>query len=406
MKMLVALTFGVFMTFSMIMYITTIADFCSKASDKLCFDIDKNRILTSENTRYYVYEVERKSNSVFTESLVKNIPHTIFKIEVRNSSHENISINENSVSSTTQPNDFIYITSNLVSNLNRTNFNFTKDNNSSFKYLQRRNNLQRVCRKYYNASQILKVKKIKLDHILIDEKHKILFCYVPKVACTNWKRIFMVLTGKANNISQVINLPSYEVHAKNLFTSLQNYSAADAEKIIKNYAKFIFVRNPFERLLSAYRNKLEQHYDSSKYFQARFGRYIIRNFRKNPSNESLDKGDDVTFAEFAKYLISSDVSMYNEHWQTVTELCHPCFIDYDLIGKYETLIEDSDFVLNYFKLNFSFPGLPKPSKTASSLVKYFSTLDKDVIYKLYKIYEMDFKLFGYDLFNTLELSGG
>lgn len=404
MKMLVALTLGVFTTFSTIMYITTIADFCTKASDKLCFDVDKNSIFTSENNRYYLYEIENKSSE-----LLGNVSHVLFRLgsNLTESFHKINSTrppqaSASASSASPSPDEFFYLIQNLIRN--STKFDLTKDNN--LKYLERRRNLQRVCRGYYNSSQILKVKKNKLDHILIDEKNKVLFCYVPKVACTNWKRVFMVLTGKTDNISHVINLPSYEIHAKNLFTSLQNYSAAKAEYVINNYSKFIFVRNPFERLLSAYRNKLEQHYDSSKYFQARFGKFIIKNFRKNPTNVSLEKGDDVTFAEFAKYLISSDVSSYNEHWQTVTELCHPCYVNYDLIGKYETLTEDSDFVLNYFKLNFSFPGLPKPSRTASSLVKYFSTLDKDVIYKLYKIYELDFKLFGYDLFNTLGWSGG
>lgn len=395
---------GVFTTFSTIMYITTIADFCTKASDKLCFDVDKNSIFTSENNRYYLYEIENKSSE-----LLGNVSHVLFRLgsnltesfhKINSTRPPQASASASSVSPS--PDEFFYLIQNLIRN--STKFDLIKDNN--LKYLERRRNLQRVCRGYYNSSQILKVKKNKLDHILIDEKNKVLFCYVPKVACTNWKRVFMVLTGKTDNISHVINLPSYEIHAKNLFTSLQNYSAAKAEYVINNYSKFIFVRNPFERLLSAYRNKLEQHYDSSKYFQARFGKFIIKNFRKNPTNVSLEKGDDVTFAEFAKYLISSDVSSYNEHWQTVTELCHPCYVNYDLIGKYETLTEDSDFVLNYFKLNFSFPGLPKPSRTASSLVKYFSTLDKDVIYKLYKIYELDFKLFGYDLFNTLGWSGG
>lgn len=37
-----------------------------------------------------------------------------------------------------------------------------------------------------------------MQHMLIDPRHKILFCYVPKVGCSNWKRIFLMLTGRSH----------------------------------------------------------------------------------------------------------------------------------------------------------------------------------------------------------------
>lgn len=46
--------------------------------------------------------------------------------------------------------------------------------------------------------------------------------------------------------------------------------------MLGTYDKLIVVRHPLERLLSAYRNKLEAKYESSKYFQARFGKKIVK----------------------------------------------------------------------------------------------------------------------------------
>lgn len=58
--------------------------------------------------------------------------------------------------------------------------------------------------KIRNASQ--------LNHILVDHTHKLLYCYVPKVACTNWKRVMMVLTGQSN-ASNLMDIPANVAHA-------------------------------------------------------------------------------------------------------------------------------------------------------------------------------------------------
>lgn len=108
-----------------------------------------------------------------------------------------------------------------------------------------------------------------LDHILIDHQHKLLYCYVPKVACTNWKRVLMVLTGRSN-ASNLVDIPATLAHNVNSSLSLPELNAIDAQNCLNNYVNFLMVRHPFERLLSAYRNKFESSHPSAKYFQVRF----------------------------------------------------------------------------------------------------------------------------------------
>lgn len=266
-------------------------------------------------------------------------------------------------------------------------------------YLDRQEHLQKMCHNHIqdfkHLTNITQYREI-YDHLLVDQKHRLLYCYVPKVACTNWKRVFMILIGLANT-TDPLKIPASVAHQKDIITRLSNYSLTEINNILQTFTKFLFVRHPFERLLSAYRNKLEQHHQSSKYFQSRFGRHIVKHYRQNASNESLTRGDDVTFKEFATYLIGQE-GVLNEHWRPIYDLCHPCSINYDIIGKYETLDQDSEFILTQVgETRISFPRAPKASSTTSNLSKYFGSLQNDVIKHLYNIYVMDFRLFGYNL---------
>ncbi|KAF9804241.1 hypothetical protein SFRURICE_020669 [Spodoptera frugiperda] len=204
--------------------------------------------------------------------------------------------------------------------------------------LARQELIQETCRHFPPKHGLDELPPSQLEHILINEEHKLLYCYVPKVACTNWKRILMMLSGKWNG-TDVLSITASIAHTPGLFRDLSNVSKAERDYMLENYNKMIIVRNPFERLLSAFRNKLEGDTLSARYFQDRIGRRIIKAYRENPSNESLEYGRDVTFKEFALFLTNRSEEMAdvvnNEHWQPITNLCHPCLIKY-------TLVENTD----------------------------------------------------------------
>lgn len=79
----------------------------------------------------------------------------------------------------------------------------------------------------------------------------------------------MILSGRWNN-TDVLSVPANEVHERGLFRSLDSVNATERDNMLDTYHKMIIVRNPFERLLSAYRNKLEGESQSAKYFQVSF----------------------------------------------------------------------------------------------------------------------------------------
>lgn len=275
--------------------------------------------------------------------------------------------------------------------------------------------VERQERLQYNCEEILGYRESENEdlnpesfrNILVDEQHELLYCYVPKVACTNWKRVLMVVTGKWPG-NDPMEIPADQAHSPSTFQRLSNYTLSEIERMLATYDKLIVVRHPLERLLSAYRNKLEaKHEKSSKYFQTRFGKKIIRRYRQNATVESLKNGDDVTFREFVQFVTDdSSNETRNEHWKPIYELCHPCLVNYNLVSKYESLAEDATEVLERMGVeSINFPAKPMNSEpTAKKLEKYYSTLTYKQLRKLVDLYKLDLRLFDYSLEDVLGFS--
>ncbi|KAK2908636.1 hypothetical protein Q8A67_004473 [Cirrhinus molitorella] len=119
---------------------------------------------------------------------------------------------------------------------------------------------------------------------------------------------------------------------------------------LKNYTKFLFVRDPFVRLISAFRNKFAL---PNEDFYRQFGSVILQryaNISKPPDSaqEAFTAGIRLSFTHFIKYLLNPQTEQkkpFNEHWQQMYRLCHPCQIEYDFVGKLETLEEDTEHLL-------------------------------------------------------------
>jgi len=87
------------------------------------------------------------------------------------------------------------------------------------------------------------------ENLFYSDKQRILYCSVPKVACTTWKIIILYFNGNIKN-----PFKSYDL-AHKLLTSRLNENQQDYNRRLTMYYSFLFVRNPFDRLLLAYRNK-------------------------------------------------------------------------------------------------------------------------------------------------------
>ena len=263
----------------------------------------------------------------------------------------------------------------------------------------RRKSVQNICTR---SGHIPKLKPENMNNIYVDDKHKLLYCAIPKVACTNWFRVFLVLTGKVNH-TRTSDIPASDVHNiySDQLTRLSSFNKREIKYRLKNYLKFMFVRNPFERMLSAYRNKFVSQWN--KYFPARYGRYIIRQYRKNATQQAIQSGSDVKFKEFVQYIIDPRTEIRepaNEHWKQFYKLCHPCLVDYNVIGKYDTMTQDIKYLFKQAMVEkiVKFPSSSlhyHGARTAQFLIDSFEDISKEEIRRLWQFYSVDFAMFGY-----------
>ncbi|CAH1776906.1 unnamed protein product [Owenia fusiformis] len=238
-------------------------------------------------------------------------------------------------------------------------------------YIPKPTNLQTICNK---SSVALRTKLTK--YMLIDETHKLLYCFVPKVGCTAWRKIFAVLSNEkirneTNGNPENIRVdPHFGLH----FKSIKSYDRSQQDRILKSYYKFMFVREPFERLVSAYIDKF--YVPEPHGFWKVWGKGIINKYRHKASVTSRECGHDVTFDEFLAHSFSTIEQQYinagNGHWVTIQQLCNPCDINYDYIGRMESMQQDTKAILE--KANVShLINQQKPSVRKIKENLHFST---------------------------------
>ena len=113
-------------------------------------------------------------------------------------------------------------------------------------------------------------------------------------------------------------------------------NAADISQAKTTSLVFTFVRHPFERLVSAYRDKFE--------FSRKYGYVYSMYVGKILNQNVLLNNRRPTFKEFVEYLLRERVEEYNDHWMPYWLHCHMCEMEYDVIGKMETWDEDIKFI--------------------------------------------------------------
>ncbi|XP_004371662.1 carbohydrate sulfotransferase 8 [Trichechus manatus latirostris] len=262
---------------------------------------------------------------------------------------------------------------------------------------ERKRVMQEACAKYRASSSRRAITPHHVSRIFVEDRHRVLYCEVPKAGCSNWKRVLMVLAGLA---SSTADIQHNTVHYGSALKRLDTFDHQGILHRLSTYTKMLFVREPFERLVSAFRDKFEH---PNSYYHPVFGKAILARYRANASREALRTGSGVRFPEFVQYLLDvhRPVGM-DIHWDHVSRLCSPCLIDYDFVGKFESMEDDANFFLRLIHApqNLTFPQFKdrhsqEARTTARITHQYFAQLSTLQRQRTYDFYYMDYLMFNY-----------
>lgn len=198
------------------------------------------------------------------------------------------------------------------------------------------------------------------NQFLIDDVHRLLYCPIEKVGCSFWKRVFVLLKDQQQGKS-VFNLSGVAVHRRwGLFNTSASKPFLLKYFYLQSYTKFLFVRDPYERLFSGYIDKIftpsYQTQGLSEHIRQHFGENLqpaAMGDRKlaNQTTGSFSCVTSVSFSEFCRYVTNDIGVAVNAHFMPMYAKCLPCHVGYDFVGKMETFRDDTNFILTAAGVN-------------------------------------------------------
>ncbi|XP_066270190.1 carbohydrate sulfotransferase 10-like isoform X2 [Branchiostoma lanceolatum] len=232
-----------------------------------------------------------------------------------------------------------------------------------------------------------------LRRFVVDERHKLLYCQVFKTGSTTTLTILHNLEhGKKRSTRGMRK--TLDTHP---FKRLNNYTKEGVRLRFEKYTKLMIVRDPLERLVSAWKDKFvvaPARFGYWKTYQSMLEALSSDTLRQQTENGTIQQ---VPFLAFIKAVGTNRRDWQDLHWQLISNLCTPCQIDYDFIAHTETLAED-------FPLFFKKAGivgrndlLPKTQSREGDrlLWDFYRQVHLEDLHRIKLKFKADYDMFGY-----------
>ena len=218
---------------------------------------------------------------------------------------------------------------------------------------------------------------IPVDYFVFDDR-RLVYISIPKVACTSIKIALM-----GNVVSKGDEYPQY----MGIHRDVNSLHRPCLPKHARNYFKFAFVRNPFDRLVSFYEDKVrrpEQH-NGRYHFDSAYNKRLIRGLYGASFEPHMD------FAEFARLVSRIPDWIADAHFKSqYAMLFRRGHQIPDFIGHFENIDQDWEWLTQKYKVP---PLQHKNATTVRDWRRYYN--DKGIIELIAARYRNDLLHLGY-----------
>ena len=295
---------------------------------------------------------------------------------------------------------------------------------------ERVDHIHAVCNEGINSTTPLSDQTVLIaPHMYFLAKEQIAYCPTYKSASSVWLTNLVDLSDAEDRVKRTARqryksfFPDQAEYVGAFHPSSTNWTNYVLSlDDLHNLTAFMIVRHPFERLVSAYRDKLgrlDQHYYDT------YGKWIVRRFREKAIQtfggdfltkvhklqaalEMSDAGSRNDFLpSFWEFVQSVKIQLnMDEHWRPMYEYCSICnpvqqkafryFLKFEDLENEESqflsLLQWDKKVNRTLRINVNRPGYLSSAKITEL---YFSVLSEEDVLQLYRVYKYDFLLFNY-----------
>ena len=228
---------------------------------------------------------------------------------------------------------------------------------------------------------------------IVSETNRFVYTFIPKVACSSLK---MALSNTFN-----VDVDISDAAKENVFNDLQSFEAMHAANWpiaakhlmvtdrVWDYLKFAIVRNPWDRLVSCYKNKILVGGDTNEFYENGVHRALLKNY-----GDLFSSG--MSFDEFAEVVCGIPDEFAEDHFRSQhTFIAHRGEVFVDRIGKLENIEEEWAWLCANINIQNELQNINVSSNsgTKRAYSDYYTDELRD---KVAERYQKDIGMFGYE----------